>query len=65
MLSRQICTMLGAGVPIIQTLELLVMSEPIAQAIMTGANSLEIEKLAQQEGMQTLKQSALDRKSVV
>ena len=35
--------------------ELLVMSEP------TGANSLEIEKLAQQEGMQTLKQSALEK----
>ena len=41
--------------------ELLVMSEPIAQAIMSGANSLEIEKLAQQEGMQTLKQSALEK----
>ena len=41
--------------------ELLVMSEPIAQAIMSGANSLEIEKLAQQEGMQTLKESALEK----
>ena len=41
--------------------ELLVMSEPIAQAIMSGANSLAIEKLAQQEGMQTLKQSALEK----
>ena len=28
---------------------------------MSGANSLEIEKLAQQEGMQTLKQSALEK----
>lgn len=41
--------------------EVLPMSEQIAKMILAGKNSLELSQQAQQEGMQTLRQSALQK----
>lgn len=41
--------------------EIMVMNEQIAEAIMGGANSLEINRIAVEMGMQTLRRSALEK----
>ncbi len=41
--------------------EIMVMNEQIAEAIMGGANSIEINRIAVEMGMQTLRRSALEK----
>lgn len=44
--------------------EIMVMNDRLAEAIMNGANSIELNRIAVEQGMQTLRRSALEKASL-
>ena len=44
--------------------EIMVMNDRLAEAIMNGANSMELNRIAVEQGMQTLRRSALEKASL-